>query len=108
VWRPIRYPVETFPLAICDALTLSPENLVVSERRYPDRIGQTYAITYSPDHVWYWFPHMRREEALVFKTYESLEDGRARWTAHTAFHEPTAMPGARPRESIEIRALAFF
>ena len=108
VWRPIRYPVETFPLAICDALTLSPENLVVSERRYPDRIGQTYAITYSPDHVWYWFPHMRREEALVFKTYESLEDGRARWTAHTAFHDPTAMPGARPRESIEIRALAFF
>ena len=108
VWRPIRYPVETFPLAICDARTLSPENLVVSERRYPDRVGQTYAITYSPDHVWYWFPHMRREEALVFKTYESLEDGRARWTAHTAFHDPTAMPGARPRESIEIRALAFF
>jgi hypothetical protein len=56
VWRPIRYPVETFPLAICDARTLSPENLVVSERRYPDRVGQTYAITYSPDHVWYWFP----------------------------------------------------
>jgi hypothetical protein len=108
VWRPIRYPVETFPLAICDARTLSPENLVVSERRYPDRIGQTYAITYSPDHVWYWFPQMRREEALVFKTYESLRDGRARWTAHTAFHDPTAMPGARPRESIEIRALAFF
>jgi hypothetical protein len=108
VWRPIRYPVETFPLAICDARTLSPENLVVSERRYPDRVGQTYAITYSPDHVWYWLPHMRREEALVFKTYESLKDGRARWTAHTAFHDPTAMPGARPRESIEIRALAFF
>ena len=108
VWRPIRYPVETFPLAICDARTLSPENLVVSERRYPDRVGQTYAITYSPDQVWYWFPHMRREEALVFKTYESLEDGRARWTAHTAFYDPTAMPGARPRESIEIRALAFF
>ena len=70
VWRPIRYPVETFPLAICDARTLSPENLVISERRYPNRVGQTYAITYSPDHVWYWFPRMRREEALVFKTYE--------------------------------------
>jgi hypothetical protein len=108
VWRPIRYPVETFPLAICDARTPSPDNLVISERRYPDRIGQTYAITYSPDHVWYWFPRMRREEALVFKTYESLKDGRARWTAHTAFHDPTAVPDARPRESIEIRALAFF
>jgi hypothetical protein len=108
VWRPIRYPVETFPLAICDARTLSPENLVISERRYPNRVGQTYAITYSPDHAWYWFPRMLREEALAFKTYESLDDGRARWTAHTAFHDPTAAPDARPRESIEIRALAFF
>jgi len=108
VWRPIRYPVETFPLAICDARTLSPQNLVISERRYPDRVGQTYSITYDPDQVWYWFPHMRRDEALVFKTYESLKDGRARWTAHTAFHDPTAAAGARPRESIEIRTLAFF
>jgi hypothetical protein len=81
---------------------------VVSERRYPNRIGQTYAITYSPDHVWYWFPRMARDEALVFKTYESLADGRARWTAHTAFHDPTSAPDARPRESIEIRTLAFF
>ena len=51
---------------------------------------------------------MRREGALVFKTYESLKDGRARWTTHTAFHDPTAAPGARLRESIEIRTLAFF
>jgi len=108
VWRPIRYPVETFPLAICDARSLSPENLVVSERRYPHRVGQTYAITYNPEHRWYWFPRMRRDEALVFKVYDSLTDGRARWTAHTAFLDPTSPPDARPRESIEIRTLAFF
>ena len=108
VWRPIRHPVETFPLGICDARSLSPANLVVSERRYPGRIGQTYAITYDPAHRWYWFPRMRREEALVFKVYDSLKDGRARWTAHTAFEDPTSPPNARPRESIEIRTLAFF
>jgi hypothetical protein len=108
VWRPIRHPVETFPLAICDARSLSPKNLVVSERRYPHRVGQTYAITYNSDHRWYWFPRMRRDEALVFKVYDSLTDGRARWTAHTAFHDPTSPPQARPRESIEIRTLAFF
>jgi len=108
VWRPIRHPVETFPLAICDARTLSPDDLVVSERRYPNRIGQTYAIKYNPRHQWYWFPRMRREEALVFKVYDSLKDGRARWTAHTAFDDLSAPPNARPRESIEIRTLAFF
>ena len=48
VWRPIRHPVETHPLAICDARSISPENFIISERRYPDRVGQTYAITHNP------------------------------------------------------------
>jgi len=108
VWRPIRHPVETWPLAIADAQSISPGSLVVTERRYRDRVGQTYAITYDPAHRWYWFPRMRPDEALVFKTYESLKQGCARWTAHTAFDDPTMTSDARPRESIEIRTLAFF
>ena len=108
VWRPIRLPVETHPLAMADAQTLSPNDMIVSERRAPGRIGQTYAIKYSPSHKWYWFPRMRREEAYVFKVFDSMKDGRARWTAHTAFEDPTTPPHARPRESIEIRTLAFF
>src|SRR5260370_22346835 len=44
VWRPIRHPVESFPPGICDARSLAGADLVASERRYPDRIGQTYAI----------------------------------------------------------------
>jgi hypothetical protein len=107
-WRPIRYPVETFPLALCDAQSISPNDLIVTERRHPNRIGQTYSIGYNPDHQWFWFPLQRREEAIVFKVYDSLKDGRARWSAHTAFDDPTAPPDARPRESIEIRTLAFF
>jgi len=71
---------------------------VISERRYPNRIGQTYVMTYNPRHRWYWFPRMRRDEALVFKVFDSLKDGRARWTAHTAFADETAPPDARPRE----------
>jgi hypothetical protein len=108
VWRPIRHPVESFPLAMADAQSLNPDDFIVSERRYPDRVGQTYVIRYNPAHVWYWFPRMARNEALVFKVFDSLKDGRARWTAHTAFDDPTSPPNARPRESIEIRTLAFF
>ncbi len=108
VWRPIRHPVESFPLAICDARSISPDDFVVNERRYPNRVGQTYAVTYNPAHQWYWLPRMRREEALIFKVYDSSKDGRARWSAHTAFDDPTSPPQAKPRESIEIRTLAFF
>jgi hypothetical protein len=108
VWRPIRYPVETHPLAICDARTVLPSDFILSERRYPDRVGQTYAIAYNPDHRWYWLPRMARNEALVFKVYDSAKDGPARWSAHTAIDDPTSPANARPRESIEIRTLALF
>jgi hypothetical protein len=108
VWRPIRLPVETFPLAMADAQTLAPSDMIISERRAPGRIGQTYAIKFNPAHKWYWFPRMQREEAYVFKVFDSEKDGRARWTAHTAFADPTSPPNAHPRESIEIRTMAFF
>jgi hypothetical protein len=108
VWRPTRHPVESFPLAICDARSIPVADLVISERRYPNRVGQTYVVKYNPEHRWYWFPRMRRDEALVFKVFDTLTDGRARWTAHTAFDDPTAPANARPRESIEIRTIAFF
>jgi hypothetical protein len=51
---------------------------------------------------------MRRDEAIVFKVYESKKDGRARFTAHTAFVDPTTPADAPPRQSIEIRTIAFF
>jgi len=108
VWRPIRNPVEETPLAIADARSLDAKNLIATERRYPDRVGEIYHITYNPEHRWYYFPEMKRSEALVFKCYDSEKDGRARWTAHAAFEDPTTRPDARPRESIEMRTLAFF
>jgi len=107
-WRPIRNPVVTAPLAIADARSLPIDDMIPTERRYPDRVGEIYHIAYNPAHRWYYFPNMRRNEALVFKTYDSAKDGRARWTAHAAFDDPTSSPDAPQRESIEIRALAFF
>ena len=108
VWRPIRHPIQSDPLAICDARTIAPGDLIAAERRYPDRVGETYRISYNPDHRWYYFPNMRRNEALVFKVYDSEKDGRARFTAHTSFDDPTSPPDAPRRESIEMRLLVFY
>jgi len=108
VWRPIRKPVQSAPLAIADARSLKPMDLIGTERRYPDRVGEIYHITFNPDHRWFYFPNMERNEALVFKTYDSVKDGRARFTAHAAFDDPASPPDAPARESIEVRTLAFF
>jgi hypothetical protein len=108
VWRPIDKPVQREPLAIADARSIGVNELIPSARIYPDRRGEVYHSTFNPQHRWYYFPNMQRNEAVVFKCYDSLKDGRARWTAHCAFDDPTSLPDAPPRESIEMRTLAFF
>jgi len=108
VWRAINTPIARNPLTIADARSLEPADFIAAERRFPDRVGEIYQFKYNPAHRWTWFPNMRRDEALVFKVYDSQTDGRARWGAHTSFDDPATAPNAAPRESIEIRAFVFF
>lgn len=108
VWRPIAGPVETAPLALADARSIAPGDLVPLDLVYPDRTGEIYNVTFGPDHRWYYVPRMERHEAVLIKGYDSAEDGRARFTPHTAFDDPTTPADAAPRHSIEVRTLAFF
>jgi hypothetical protein len=107
LWRPIRGPLRDAPLAVCDACSVAPEDLVPSDLIYPNRIGETYSVTYRPSHRWFYFPEMRADEALLLKCYDSKTDGRARFAPHTAFTDPTTPADAPPRESIELRTLVF-
>lgn len=108
VWRPIRGPVQEAPLAVCDARSMRPADFVATDLKYRDRTGEVYSVGFNPEHRWFYFPRMQRDEALLLKCYDSAVDGRARWTAHTAFDDPTSPPDAPPRESIETRTIAFF
>ena len=74
---------------------------------YPNRVGETYAVTYNPGHRWFYVPDMLPSEALLLKCYDSATDGRARFAPHTAFEDPTVPADALPRESIELRMLVF-
>ena len=111
LWRPIS-TVEKTPLALCDASTVERGDLNPSEVRgglddlnRPPMHG--YNLSYSPRHRWYWVPRMRPDEVLAFKLCDS-DKGRLQWTGHTAFDDPTSAPGARPRQSVEIRTISFF
>jgi hypothetical protein len=107
LWRPIRGPLQDFPLAVCDAGSVSSEDLVPSDLIYPHRVGETYQVLYNPAHRWYYVPQMQVEEALLLKCFDSKTDGCARFAPHSAFRDPTAPSDAAPRESIEVRTLVF-
>jgi hypothetical protein len=108
VWRPIRGPIESAPLAVCDARSIDPNDFVPTDLVYRDKVGEVYRFTYNPQHRWSYFPRLERNEAILLKCYDSKEDGRARFSAHSAFDDPISPPDAAPRESIEVRALVFW
>lgn len=110
VWRPLSGPVESTPLALCDARSLEPRDVIAADHIYDaGRRGETYRIVYNPAQQWLYFPRMTRDEVVLIKCFDSETDGRARFSAHGAARLTTPPPpGAAPRESIEIRTIAFF
>lgn len=107
-WRPIGAPVLDHPLVVCDARTVGDDALVPVERRGEDRTGELQVALHEPSQRWYYFPRMTRDEVLLFKTYDSALDGRARFTPHSSCKNPRAPDDAPPRESLETRCLLFF
>ena len=107
LWRTTRLPVLDAPLAVCDARTVQPGDLVAADIVYPTRTGEIFEVLYNPAHAWTYFHGMQFDEVLLFKQYDS-RDGMPCFTPHAAFAHPDTPPGTPPRESIEIRCLLIF
>jgi hypothetical protein len=108
VWRPIVGPLESKPLAMCDAQSLGAHDLVAADMVYANRTGSEYRSRFSINHRWYYYPRLSPDEVLFIKVCDTAADGRARFCLHSAFDDPTSPANAAPRESIELRAMAFF
>jgi hypothetical protein len=108
VWRSISGTVEEAPLGICDAQSLAEGDMILMDLKYKDRVGEIHRTRYNPHHRWVYFPRMEPDEIILLKCYDTERDGRARWTAHTAFDDPTSPANAAPRQSIETRTIAFY
>ena len=104
-------PVESAPFAVCDASTVKREDLFDSEvvgglGDFNRRSLWGFNLAYHPGHRWYWVPHMCPWEVLVFKLFDSDPDA-VQHTAHSAFEDPDTPPDAAPRQSIEVRTIAY-
>jgi hypothetical protein len=108
VWKPLYRRVEELPLAMCDARSHDPADMLIMELKYRERTGEIYVMRWSPKHRWLYFPAMEADHALLLKTFDSETDGRARFMGHTAFEDPGSRADAPKRESIEVRTMAFF
>lgn len=111
LWRPLlAEPLQDAPLALADMRSVQSSDLVPNDLIYRERRGQTYAIRHSAAHRWYYFPRQRRDEVAAFIHYNSAtaDDVCPGAVPHSAFDDPTTPADAMPRQSLEMRVLAWF
>lgn len=103
VWRPITGPVENSPLALADAASIAEDELVATDQVFADRVGEIYHIAHSVTQHWYYASQMDRDEVILIKGWDSIDDGRALFTPHGALEMIKSQNNTLPRESIEVR-----
>ena len=108
VWRPIVGPVRRSPLALADAGSIPARDLIETDQHFPDRIGEIYQLAHGEGHRWYYASNLQPDEVILIKGWDSLDDGRARFTPHGAFRHPGETPATPARQSIETRTFLVF
>jgi hypothetical protein len=111
-WRALSPPPQDSPLAVCDARSVDRKDLLVSyyvmcRPRGTEFRLEKNVVMYSQKHRWCYFGGMQPDELLLFRGYDS-DPSRFTRVPHTGFDDPSVPPDAAPRESIDIRALAYF
>jgi hypothetical protein len=105
------HPVNNKPLAVCDPASVDPESYLTYELRYPERTGETYAMDSKDpkikNHDWYYYPQMKKEEALMFYVFDKKESSPG-FVMHTGFDHPDTPKDADDRVSLECRSIAIF
>lgn len=107
VWRPIAHAARDWPLAVADARSVAPDDLIATDLIFPHRKGEIYGVAFSPAQHWLYVPDLQPDEALLIKCWDS-DSSVAQFAPHTGFQDPTTPPGTPPRQSIEFRTIAFF
>jgi hypothetical protein len=112
VWRAFSGPPQDVPLALCDTRSVAPQDKQYCEITLKTAAGEELTwenITYyhNHGHRWWYCPDMTRDEAYVFRSYDSAP-GHAEQVPHSAFVNESCPAPAPPRASVEVRVFAFF
>ena len=112
VWRTFSPPPQDVPLALCDARTVEPRDLVPADAVFdvagqPEWSFEGLVVRFNPRHRWLYFSGMSRDEVIVFKTNDSSQ-GEPSQVPHSAFDDSSCPGGVPPRCSIEMRACAYW
>ncbi|KAH6971023.1 hypothetical protein BKA56DRAFT_678163 [Ilyonectria sp. MPI-CAGE-AT-0026] len=107
VWRPLQPCLRDWPLALCDARTVSPDDKVEADLVYPGFEGENTFLYFSPNLDLYFADCQSQDEIWIFKQYDS-QAGVANSAPHGSFQNPRPGADKLPRVSIEVAMLVVY
>ncbi|MCY3884016.1 MAG: CmcJ/NvfI family oxidoreductase [Gammaproteobacteria bacterium] len=104
--------IHVMPLSLCDPASVDAEDMICADSWNQTRHRHqlvSYRLAFNKQQRWFYFPHMKSDEMLVFKQYDSMcEQPNLRCVYHGAIEDPGTPPAAPLRETIEVRVLALY
>ncbi|KAI0436326.1 hypothetical protein F4803DRAFT_572617 [Xylaria telfairii] len=107
-WKPLRGPLNDWPLVLCDPSSLQPTNdYEVSDLLYPNLVTENTLVYFRPGLKWYYLSDHKTNEVIIFKQMDS-DPKACPGVPHTSCYNPKSAKDSEPRESIEARAMVFY
>ncbi len=104
LWRPLCKVVLSSPLAFVKPDTILKDDLVATDQRFPDRVGEIYHLAFNKNQKWLWVPEMKNFEVLLLKGWDSIyKKDIPSFPPHTSFNLKNQNIKDFPRDSIEAR-----
>lgn len=112
VWRNIsEEPIGNNHLAMLDERTTAKPDDYIPK----DFFGDGYNVVqyglnarHASNHKWYYFPQMKKDEAIIFKQMDSDYTKSGRICFHMSVNDPSAETTTSPRQSIEVRMMCYW
>lgn len=104
-WRPVDHPINSAPLGFVRPSSVDPDDWILLDLIYPDRIGQIMGLVGNRNHEWVYLSKMTPNEIAIFNIYDNQGLPSIAHSALDMIEDPeiTTM-----RKSIESRTLVCY
>jgi hypothetical protein len=107
IWRLVSPLPQNRPIAVCDATSITAADLMPGLTDWTFTYHQNSLFRYSPNHRWYYYPDLARDEVIVWAGYDS--DPRfPSIVPHAAFDDPECTDPDARRVNVDCRAFIFY
>lgn len=83
IWKPLRGPLRSWPLALCGLRSLSREDIITFDEVHSTAVLESQQVIYNPPQKWYYLSNQEPNELIVFKSMDTVVRGEGLYHLHS-------------------------